>query len=91
MSKKLNEMNWDISKGCRNFIQWKGTDVCMDFHCICGNMFHIDDDFTYAVKCLKCNKVWELGTEVSVTEKTDKDDYWFKEAQIGDQQEKELE
>lgn len=64
---KKNDMGWDISKGPRNFIQWKGTDVCMDFHCTCGNTFHLDEDFTYAVKCLKCECIWRLGTEVSAT------------------------
>ena len=81
----LNDANWDISKHCRNYIQWKGTDVCMDFHCMCGNSIHIDDDFVYAVKCLSCNTVWELGTEVQVTELTDKPDFKYGSAVTGDQ------
>ena len=31
------------------FIQWKGTDVCMDFHCKCGAHLHIDGMFVYKV------------------------------------------
>lgn len=86
MSKaKLNDANWDISKRCRNYIQWKGTDVCMDFHCMCGNSIHLDDYFVYSVKCLTCNKVWKLGTEVRVTELTDTSDYDYNTAKIGDQ------
>lgn len=80
-------MSKDISNGCQNFIQWKGTDVCMDFHCECGNSFHVDDDFAYALKCLQCGKVWKLGTEVSVTELTDKDDYSYTKALLGSQTE----
>jgi hypothetical protein len=44
----------------RAFIQWKGTDVCMDFHCECGQHYHIDAEFAYAVKCVKCDAVWEM-------------------------------
>ena len=42
------------------FIQWKGTDVCMDFHCECGEHHHIDAMFVYNVKCHKCGVVWEI-------------------------------
>lgn len=27
------------------FIQWKGTDVCMDFHCECGAHCHFDGSY----------------------------------------------
>ena len=33
------------------WIQWKGTNVCMDIHCKCGMLTHIDADFAYHVKC----------------------------------------
>lgn len=46
------------------FIQWKGTDVCMDFHCECGAHHHIDADFVYAVKCYKCNAIWEMPSHL---------------------------
>lgn len=29
------------------FIQWKGTDVCMDFHCECGAHCHFNSDFAF--------------------------------------------
>lgn len=80
MSKKFNKDNWDISKGPRNFIQWKGTQVCLDFHCTCGNSPHIDDEFVYAIRCGNCGKVWSMGTEVQVTELTDTKDYWYEHA-----------
>ena len=44
------------------FIQWKGTDVCMDFRCDCGSNEHIDAMFVYFVKCHKCGTVWEMPT-----------------------------
>lgn len=42
------------------FIQWKGTDVCMDFHCECGVMGHFDGSFAYVVKCGACGQEWEM-------------------------------
>ena len=44
------------------YIQWKGTDVCMDFHCECGSRYHFDGEFAYTVKCPKCSTVWEMPT-----------------------------
>lgn len=46
------------------FIQWKGTDVCMDFHCECGAHCHFDGGFAYTVKCPHCNVVWEMPFNV---------------------------
>jgi hypothetical protein len=53
------------------FIQWKGTDVCMDLICPCGASHHFDMGFLYAYRCPACGKTYELGTEVTVTEVTD--------------------
>lgn len=46
------------------WIQWKGTDVCMDFHCKCGAHGHVDADFAYYVKCGKCGQVYEMSGHV---------------------------
>ena len=47
------------------FIQWKGTDVCMDFHCDCGEHNHYDGMFAYVIRCGKCGKEWEMPCYVS--------------------------
>lgn len=52
------------------FIQWKGTDVCLDVHCACGHHGHFDGDFAYFVQCPACGAVYELGTQVKLV-KTD--------------------
>ena len=52
------------------FIQWKGTDVCMDFHCPCGAHAHYDGDFAYSVRCPNCDRTFDLGTQVRVIETT---------------------
>lgn len=46
------------------FIQWKGTDVCMDFHCDCGSHNHFDGEFAYFVKCGSCGQEWEMPSNV---------------------------
>ena len=33
--------------GSHGWIQWKGTDVCMDIRCECGELHHFDGDFGY--------------------------------------------
>jgi hypothetical protein len=48
----------------RMFIQWKGTDACLDFYCVCGAHCHVDDMFAYYVKCPHCESVYEMGAQV---------------------------
>jgi len=50
------------------FIQWKGTDVCMDCYCTCGEQFHIDADFAYAVQCRHCGRRFEMSSMVEMRE-----------------------
>lgn len=54
------------------FIQWKGTEICMDLKCPCGHRNHYcRDRFAYSVKCAGCGIVYELGTAVTATPTTD--------------------
>ena len=46
------------------FIQWKGTDVCMDFHCECGAHCHFDGYFAYVVKCPHCKTLYEMPCHI---------------------------
>ncbi len=46
------------------FIQWKGTDVCMDFWCECGAHHHVDADFVYSLRCGSCNAVYAMPSSV---------------------------
>lgn len=50
------------------FIQWKGTDLCMDFDCTCGNSGHIDGYFCYYVECPACGLVWKMADKLEVTQ-----------------------
>lgn len=55
----------------RTNIQWKGTDVCIDFDCPCGAHGHFDGYFAYSIRCKGCGKVYELGYRVRTIETTD--------------------
>ncbi len=44
------------------WIQWKGTNVCMDVHCRCGAHGHIDDSFTYFYRCVGCGETFAVGS-----------------------------
>ena len=50
------------------WIQWKGTDVCMDVHCKCGNISHVDSDFVYYIKCPKCNAIYMCNGHIEFIE-----------------------
>ena len=52
------------------FIQWKGTTVCMDLNCTCGEASHLDADFAYLVRCGCCGKVWRMPSYVTLTRPT---------------------
>ena len=63
--------------GTHTFIQWKGTEVCMDFSCECGGGGHFDGMFAYYVRCPDCGKVWTMPHSVSLIEAKDKADWEY--------------
>jgi hypothetical protein len=50
------------------WVQWKGTNVCMDLHCKCGAHCHIDDDFVYHWKCPHCSTVYMCNGHIEMIE-----------------------
>jgi hypothetical protein len=58
--------DWSLRKMERPyaFIQWKGTDVCMDFKCLCGGQFHLDAYFCYKVRCGGCGREYEMSCHI---------------------------
>ena len=50
----------DKIEGPHAWIQWRGTNVCMDVHCSCGEHGHVDADFAYFYRC-SCGKLWAVG------------------------------
>lgn len=57
----------DLPRPCA-FIQWKGTEVCADYWCLCGNSFHLDAEFAYAVECPYCNRKYEVSSMIELRE-----------------------
>ena len=54
--------------GSSTSIQWKGTGVCMDFHCKCGHHMHFDSEFLYFVLCNRCGAKYAMGRQVRCIE-----------------------
>lgn len=48
--------------------QWKGTQLCMDLRCACGELAHLDDDFAYSVECDACKRVYLLDPHIRLVE-----------------------
>ena len=75
MKVKTDKEAWDIQEKFSNqshgWIQWKGTNVCMDIHCKCGAFGHIDIDFAYYVKCHHCGRVYMCNGHVQLIEITE--------------------
>jgi len=67
----------DKMKAPYAWIQWKGTSVCADIHCSCGEMSHIDAEFAYYVECPKCHQIYGLCGDIKLVpiskEEFDKD------------------
>lgn len=54
------------------WIQWKGTNVCIDLHCVCGGdgnpIGHYDGDFMYSVQCVQCGRKYAVGQNIKLIE-----------------------
>ncbi|HKX84592.1 MAG TPA: hypothetical protein VJL58_10270 [Pyrinomonadaceae bacterium] len=57
----------DLPRPCA-FIQWKGTEVCADYYCPCGEQFHVDAEFAYAVQCPHCERRFEVSSMIELRE-----------------------
>jgi hypothetical protein len=56
------------------WMQWKGTDVCVDLHCeLCGAHGHFDGYFLYFYRC-KCGQLYALGQNVKLIKLTKEQD-----------------
>ncbi len=48
------------------WIQWKGTNVCMDIRCTCGALLHADHEFFYFFTCGNCGTTYAVGQYVKL-------------------------
>ena len=51
----------------KNFIQWKGVDICMDFWCDCGKQTHFDGWCAYNIQCPECKQIYKLPESIEIT------------------------
>ena len=58
------------SEGASGWIQWKGTDVCIDLKCVCGAGAHMDAEFFYFYECGNCHRKYAVGQTVKLIELT---------------------
>jgi len=62
---------WEIQERYKDkphgWIQWKGTDVCMDVYCECGKHSHVDAEFAYYLKC-SCGRVYMCNGHIELIE-----------------------
>ena len=59
------------------WIQWKGTDVCIGLHCMCGYHGHVDAEFFYYYKCPKCEAKYAVGQIVKLIPLSDEQLTWL--------------
>lgn len=50
------------------WIQWKNTEVSMDFHCKCGAHLGVEGDFAYYVCCSTCKTVYSCNGHIELIE-----------------------
>jgi hypothetical protein len=49
-------------------VQWKGTNVCMDVYCKCGQHTHFDGYFANNLKCPHCGTVYYCSPNIEFIE-----------------------
>jgi len=50
------------------WLQWQGTDVCMDLICACGKSSHFDGSSMYHIKCPFCGRVYFCNGHIELIE-----------------------
>lgn len=49
------------------YIQWKGTQACIDLYCSCGLHGHVHTEYSWFYECA-CGKKYALGETVKLIE-----------------------
>lgn len=61
------------------WVQWKGTTVCIDIRCSCGELSHFDGEFLYYVQCPHCERVYMTNGHVELVPLTDEEKKWMED------------
>jgi len=54
------------------FVQWKGTNLCMDWFCEDGHQNHWDGFFANEIECKTCNKKYYPKSSIVLNNNKDK-------------------
>lgn len=73
LSLNKNTISLNTEKDHHGWIQFKGTNICLDVHCKCGELSHIDGDFVYFLQCPSCGLIYELNGYIELIERDIKD------------------
>lgn len=65
-SAEASKMQERFEKDPHAWIQWKGTNACLDFYCDCGEHTHFDGDFAYHLQCCKCGEVYFMNGHIEI-------------------------
>ena len=84
MALDVDDLGWSrqtlpVEGAPHGWIQWKGTNVCMDVYCPCGHHSHIDADFAYYVKCPNCKRVWMTNGHIELVALTEEETKYLEE------------
>ena len=69
----MSDPGWDrqtIPPIPRGWLQWKGTNACLDVYCRCGQQCHVDSDFLYFLECCHCHRIYMVNAHVELIELT---------------------
>jgi hypothetical protein len=66
MFESIYSQDQDIEDYPHGWIQWKGTEACIDLHCECGHHGHFDGEFFYFYECPKCQRRYAVGQNVKL-------------------------
>lgn len=70
------------------YVQWKGTDVCLDFYCPCApeddraGVGHFDGYHAYALECPSCGRKYRLPDELHLTPLDDSDPFYSRTKKV---------
>ena len=72
MKAKTYQEAWDRQETFESqphgWVQWKGTNVCVDIHCECGELTHFDGDFMYIIECPHCHRKYFANGHIQLIE-----------------------
>ena len=64
--KEIYGQEAEIAEHPHGWIQWKGTEICIDLYCECGHHGHYDGEFFYNYECPACHKKYAVGQNVKL-------------------------